>query len=68
VNVPQNLELFNHATVLKGNSEILCKNLYFAMPESERAAGCVECGTCEDHCPQHIPIRDMLKKVDKAFR
>ncbi len=68
VNVPQNLELFNHATVLKGNSAVLCKNLYFAMPENERAAGCVECGTCEDHCPQHISIRQMLKEVDKTFR
>ena len=24
---------------------------------------CVKCGKCEQHCPQHIPIRDMLGKV-----
>ena len=28
---------------------------------------CVGCGRCEQHCPQHIPIREMLKKADKAL-
>ena len=32
------------------------------------ASQCVECGKCELHCPQHIQIRDMLKKADKALR
>lgn len=32
------------------------------------ASQCVECGKCETHCPQHIQIRDMLKKADKALR
>jgi predicted aldo/keto reductase-like oxidoreductase len=29
---------------------------------------CVGCGKCESHCPQHIQIRDMLKKADKELR
>ena len=32
------------------------------------ATQCVECGKCEQHCPQHIPIREMLKKADKELR
>ena len=32
------------------------------------ASQCVGCGKCEMHCPQHIQIRDMLKKADRALR
>lgn len=32
------------------------------------ASQCIGCGKCEQHCPQHIQIRDMLKKADKDLR
>jgi len=32
------------------------------------ASQCVGCGRCEQHCPQGIPIREMLKKADQALR
>lgn len=28
---------------------------------------CIECGKCEKHCPQAIPIREKLKEADKAL-
>ncbi len=32
-----------------------------------QADACVECGECEDKCPQHIRIRDQLKDAHKAL-
>ena len=32
------------------------------------ASQCIECGKCEQHCPQHLNIRQELKKADKELR
>lgn len=36
--------------------------------QSVKAGACIECGQCEEKCPYNLPIIDMLKKVDQAFR
>ncbi len=38
---------------------------YEAMPRY--ASDCVDCGACEERCPYHLPIRQMLKKAVAAF-
>ncbi len=32
-----------------------------------KASECIECGNCEARCPQHLPIRDWLKKVAETM-
>lgn len=35
--------------------------------EGTRAKDCLECGACEGICPQHLPVRSLLKDVSKEF-
>lgn len=32
-----------------------------------KASDCILCGNCEEACPQHLPIRDLLVEVAKEF-
>lgn len=34
---------------------------------STAASNCVQCGKCEKHCPQHIPIRQKLQEAQKEL-
>ena len=32
-----------------------------------KADACIECGVCEDHCPQKIEVRKQLKDCHEAL-
>lgn len=32
-----------------------------------KAGDCIKCGMCENVCPQHLPIRELLEKVSAEF-
>lgn len=35
--------------------------------EGGKISDCYNCGLCESVCPQHLPVRECLKKVNKCF-
>ena len=41
------------------------KSRYDSQPV--KADACVECGACEERCPYHLPIREMLKKAHEEL-
>jgi predicted aldo/keto reductase-like oxidoreductase len=43
------------------------RNDYQWRPGGEKASACVQCGQCEDACPQHLPIISLLEDVVKTL-
>ncbi|MDR0391743.1 MAG: aldo/keto reductase [Planctomycetaceae bacterium] len=69
VDIPLNFELYNNHTVMTEMKKDATVNkvLYDAMPKKQKASNCVKCGKCEKICPQKLPIRDYMKKIQNTF-
>jgi uncharacterized protein len=66
VNIPLNFAIYNDMGVFKDAfGAAFAYNM--GMAPEQRAENCTECGTCEDKCPQHIPIKDELKKFRESL-
>jgi predicted aldo/keto reductase-like oxidoreductase len=37
------------------------------IPEGGRAGNCIQCGTCEDQCPQGLPIMNLMSSTAQFY-
>jgi predicted aldo/keto reductase-like oxidoreductase len=67
VNIPRNLELYNDAHLHEDfpGSRYVYKAFF---PQAEHADACNDCDTCEELCPQKIPISDWMPKIAAALQ
>lgn len=65
VAIPNIFELYNNIYVF--GAEDTSKTSYNKLKERD-ASSCIECGACENLCPQHLTIINYLKEADKALR
>ncbi len=65
VNIPRNFRMWNDYHIYQKYKVV--KEPWEHMPDRERPTNCVECGKCEEQCPQKISIRADLKKVQKEL-
>ncbi|MDR2103936.1 MAG: aldo/keto reductase [Treponema sp.] len=70
INIPEVFTLMNYHRVYKITE--FAKENYSQIGKTpwrkyENAAACVECGICEEKCPQKLPIRAQLKETHKAL-
>ena len=63
--IPEVFSAYNAQTRYGGwNSKMYYAN---SVRGKGRASACIECGACEDICPQHLPIREHLKAAAEVF-
>lgn len=65
IRIPDLFSCFNEQKVFTGISRQWHYNAYTS--RGGKASTCIECGACEEICPQHLKIRDLLKEVAKEF-
>ncbi len=63
VNIPKNFQLWNQYHIYQKYETV--KFGWEGMEEKERPVSCIQCGKCETVCPQHLSIREDLKRVQK---
>jgi predicted aldo/keto reductase-like oxidoreductase len=65
VDIPRNFDHYNTYFMFMQDPAVRAD--YSWIPVDERASACTECGTCEELCPQQLPIKEHLKAVTAAF-
>lgn len=65
VKIPQIMELLNLES-MTGDHQFV-KDLYSWQTSDGRASSCINCGECEDMCPQQIDIIDQLEKAAELY-
>ena len=66
VNIPGCFTLLNNAHIL---DDVPTHRIFYNvhLGQDHKASNCVECGECEESCPQHIPIRAFLKETSELL-
>ncbi len=67
VHIPDVFRLYNDASIFD-EFEASSRDYRYLIENKFDASQCIECGDCEKVCPQHLPIRQLLKEADKALR
>ena len=61
VNIPDSFRIWNDYHIYQKYGVV--KDRWEGMKDEEKPKNCVECGACEEQCPQKINIREDLKRV-----
>lgn len=64
LDIPKNFKIWNELAKY-GNKEVTKRRYFKEMQEEQRSSQCKSCGKCETLCPQHISIRDDLKRMSE---
>ncbi|MBQ2944070.1 MAG: aldo/keto reductase [Ruminococcus sp.] len=65
ISIPEIFSLYNGKKTLKEGCAREDYNRIFT--DRAKASSCIECGNCESACPQHLPIRSLLKEAVSEF-
>lgn len=66
IDIPTAINFYNEWFLYEGNPKIKADYPVW-LTKGRRASDCVACKSCEGHCPQHLPISEIMKKAAEIF-
>ena len=64
--IPRIIRYYNDWCAYEHNPKLKEEYLTW-QDETEHASNCIKCGACEDHCPQHLPVMQIMDEIVEAF-
>lgn len=67
--IPDYFNLYNNYHRIVNKGYMSNQSIYYnaLAKDHGKASDCIECGQCEDSCPQRLEIRQLLKQVAERF-
>jgi hypothetical protein len=65
VDIPRNFEIYSHGAIFEAPA--LARQAYAWLAEEARASACLDCGQCEELCPQNIPISKWMPRIQSVL-
>ena len=66
INIPGVFSAMNQLT-LYGDLDRAKGQYKRVTAEGGKASDCIQCGSCQEHCPQHLEIIELLKDAAEKF-
>lgn len=67
IQIPDLFDAMNQKTAFGDKKQDRFFSQFYTGNGKGRPSECVKCGGCENVCPQHLPIRELLEKVAAEF-
>lgn len=66
INIPEIMDQYNQWHIYKAYRT--SKREFDFLPRGKRPGDCIDCKACEEQCPQHLPVTDVMREMDDLFR
>ena len=64
--IPRIIRSYNDWLAFEHNPKLKEEYLTW-LDDKEHASNCIKCGACEEHCPQHLPVMQIMDEIVEAF-
>jgi uncharacterized protein len=66
ISIPDAMDFYNQWHLYHSYTPIK-RDFDIVMSAGRRPSDCIDCKACEERCPQHLPITDILRKTAEIF-